>query len=50
MPNKDNNKTQIEKKKPKKRAKKYDEKLQINGTFDDLLKELATPKETIKKK
>lgn len=37
-------------KKPKKRAKKYEEKLQINGTFDELLKELATPKEPLKKK
>ncbi|WP_158638379.1 hypothetical protein [Panacibacter ginsenosidivorans] len=27
----------------KTRAKKYDEKLKINGTFDELLKELATP-------
>ena len=31
-------------KKPKKRASKYEEKLQINGTFEDLVKELITPK------
>lgn len=31
-------------KKPKKRANKYDEKLVINGSFEDLVKELITPK------
>ena len=46
---KENNKKTTTKK-PKKRAEKYEEKLQINGTFDELLKELATPKEPIKKK
>jgi hypothetical protein len=30
--------------KPKKRASKYDEKLQINGSFEDLVKALVTPK------
>jgi hypothetical protein len=38
------------KKKPKKRADKYDEKLKINGTFEDLVKALVTPKQPIKKK
>ncbi len=36
--------------KPKKRADKYDEKLQIKGTFEDLVKALVTPKQPIKKK
>ena len=36
-------------KKPKKRANKYEEKLQINGTFEDLVKELITPKKSVKK-
>ena len=27
----------------KERANKYEEKLTINGTFEDLVKELATP-------
>jgi len=41
----------IKKKKPTKpRANKYDEKLQINGSFEDLVKELVTPKKTVKKK
>ncbi len=29
--------------KPKKRASKYEEKLYINGSFEDLVKELVTP-------
>jgi hypothetical protein len=37
-------------KKPKKRADKYDEKLQIHGSFEDLVKALVTPKQPIKKK
>ena len=37
------------KKAAKKRASKYDEKLKVNGTFEDLVKELVTPK-TVKKK
>ena len=36
--------------KPKKRASEYDEKLKINGSFEDLVKELVTPKQPIKKK
>lgn len=36
-------------KKPKKRETKYDEKLKVNGTFEDLAKALITPK-TPKKK
>lgn len=36
-------------KKGKSRNKKYEQKLQINGSFEDLLKELSTPKEQIKK-
>ena len=36
--------------KPKKRADKYDEKLQINGSFESLAKALVTPKHPIKKK
>jgi len=33
------------KSKPSKRANKYEEKLKINGTFEDLMKALVTPKE-----
>lgn len=35
---------------PKPRADKYDEKLKVNGSFEDLVKELITPKEAAKKK
>lgn len=35
---------------PKKRANKYDEKLQINGTFEELVRVLVTPEDTPKKK
>jgi hypothetical protein len=38
------------KKPTKKRADKYDEKLKINGSFEDLVKALVTPKQPIKKK
>ena len=34
----------------KKRADKYEEKLTINGSFEDLVKELVTPKQPAKKK
>ncbi len=34
----------------KERANKYEEKLQINGTFEQLVKELITPKQPVKKK
>ena len=37
-------------KKPKKRADKYEEKLTVNGSFEDLVKELITPKLPLKKK
>jgi hypothetical protein len=38
------------KKKPiKPRAAKYDEKLQIKGSFEELVKELVTPKKALKK-
>jgi hypothetical protein len=47
-------KKQTKKKQPtkpiKKRANKYEEKLQINGSFEDLVKELVTPNKTDKKK
>lgn len=33
-----------------KRANKYEEKLQINGTFEEAMKALVTPKQPIKKK
>jgi len=36
-------------KKPKPRNDKYEEKLKINGAFEDLLKELATPVLPVKK-
>jgi len=40
----------VKPKKPtKKRALKYDEKLIINGSFEDLVKELVTPKNPTKK-
>jgi len=35
---------------PKPRANKYDEKLVINGSFEDLVKELVTPKTSKKSK
>lgn len=35
---------------PKKRTDKYDEKLQVNGSFEDLVKALVNPKEPTKKK
>lgn len=38
------------KKQPKPRANKYDEKLKINGSFEDLVKALVTPKQPIKNK
>ena len=44
---------QAKKKQPKpnkKRASKYEEKLTINGSFEDLVKELATPHIPAKKK
>jgi hypothetical protein len=34
----------------KTRATKYDEKLQVNANFEDLVKALVTPKEPTKKK
>lgn len=39
----------VAKKPTKKRANKYNEKLQVNGSFEDLVKELVTPKTTQKK-
>lgn len=38
------------KKPPKKRANKYEEKLKLDGTFEQLLGELLHPKKPIKKK
>ena len=38
------------KKAAKKRTSKYDEKLKVNGSFEDLVKELITPKPSDKKK
>ena len=34
----------------KERANKYEDKLTINGSFEDLVKELVTPKLPLKKK
>ena len=36
--------------KPKKRANKYNEKLKLNGSFEQLLGELINSKQPIKKK
>jgi hypothetical protein len=36
--------------KPSKRASKYEEKLQVNTSFEGLAKALVTPKSPIKKK
>ena len=36
--------------KPSKRANKYDEKLTINGSFEDLTKAWVNPKQSAKKK
>jgi hypothetical protein len=36
--------------KPSKRANKYEEKLQVNASFDELAKALGTPKQPLKKK
>lgn len=33
-----------------KRANKYEEKLQINGSFENVMKALVTPKQPVKKK
>jgi hypothetical protein len=41
--------TKQKKKADKKRANKYEQKLQINGSFDDLVKALVTPKTPAKK-
>lgn len=38
------------KKTAKKRANKYEQKLVLNGSFEDLVKELITPKPSPKKK
>lgn len=35
--------------KPKKRANKYDEKLKINGSFQDLVRAIVNPKTPTKK-
>lgn len=35
---------------PKKRANKYEEKLSLNGSFEDVIKALVTPKTPTKKK
>jgi hypothetical protein len=34
----------------KKRANKYEEKLKVKGSFEDLVKALVTPKNPVKKK
>ena len=36
--------------KKSKRANKYEEKLKINGTFEEAMKALVTPKQPLKKK
>lgn len=38
------------KKAPKKRASKYEQKLKLNGTFEDLLQAVGNPKNPLKKK
>jgi hypothetical protein len=38
------------KKAAKPRADKYEDKLQIKGSFEDLVKALVTPKQPVKKK
>jgi hypothetical protein len=43
--------TKPKKKAPSKaRATKYDEKLQVNASFEELAKALVTPKQPVKKK
>jgi hypothetical protein len=42
--------SKVKKSKPSKRANKYEEKLQINGTFEEAMKALVTPKQPAKKK
>jgi hypothetical protein len=36
--------------KKSKRANKYEEKLHVNASFEDLVKALVTPKQPVKKK
>lgn len=43
-------KTKTTSHKPKKRANKYEEKLRVKGSFEDLVKALVTPKNPVKKK
>lgn len=43
-------KKKASKKPAKKRANKYEEKLKLNGSFEQLLGELINPKNPIKKK
>jgi len=38
------------KKQAKKRANKYEDKLQVNATFEQLTKAMVTPKQPVKKK
>jgi len=38
------------KNKSKPRANKYDEKIKINGSYEDLVKVLVTPKQSINKR
>ena len=42
-------KKEIKKQPTKKRENKYEEKLKINGSFEDLVKALITPKEETQK-
>lgn len=50
MPDKEKKSIRKTSKKKVKKLSKYDEKIVINGSFEELVKELVTPKNNIKAK